>query len=203
MAETTPSSSSSPGIPSLRSLWAPMAKKTALYPRSKRSASLISSPMQTPVLTSIPRSRIAWISSSNTSFGRRYAGTPTLNMPPKTGNASKMVTWWPRRAKSWAAASPAGPEPTTATLCPVDSLGCALYPPFLDPSAANRFSAAIAMGSSTWPRLQAASHGWVQIRPHTPGKGFSFLIEAKASSNFLSAMSWIYPRASVRIGQAN
>ncbi len=147
---------------------------------------------------------MAWISSSSTSLGRRYSGTPTLSIPPKTGNASKIVTWCPSNARSWAATSPAGPEPTTATLCPLElSENTGLYCSFHKPSAAKRFSAAMAIGSSTCPLLQAVSHGWVQIRPHTRGKGLCLLISTNASSNLLSAIWQTYPLTSVRIGQAN
>ena len=36
---------------------------------------------------------------------------------------SKTVTVWPARVSCWAAASPAGPEPTTATVLPVATRG--------------------------------------------------------------------------------
>ena len=44
-------------------------------------------------------------------------------MPPVLGPASKIVTWCPSRAISWAAVSPAGPAPITATF-PLTRPGC-------------------------------------------------------------------------------
>ena len=36
-------------------------------------------------------------------------------MPPAIGPASKITTWWPRRARCQAVESPLGPAPTTST----------------------------------------------------------------------------------------
>ena len=41
---------------------------------------------------------------------------PNRIMPPGSADASSTVTSWPSSARSWAAESPAGPAPTTATL---------------------------------------------------------------------------------------
>ena len=67
---------------------------------------------------------------------------------------------------------PAGPPPTIATfserlivgLGTTGSLPC---------SAAKRLIVRIAIGSSSTPRRQAASHGAVQIQPHTDGNGLT------------------------------
>ena len=43
------------------------------------------------------------------------------------------------------------------------------------------FTSSMATASSTVPRVQASSQRLLQTRPHTAGKGFSFLMSASAS----------------------
>ena len=87
---------------------------------------------------------------------------------------SNTVTAWPTRASCWAAARPAGSEPTTATFLPVLILaGCGAT----QPSAQALSMMACSMdlmptGSSFTFRVHAASHGAGQIRPVNSGKLF-------------------------------
>ena len=48
-------------------------------------------------------------------------------------------------------------------------------------AAMNAFTSSMATASSTSPRVQAASQRLLQMRPHTAGNGFSFLMSASAS----------------------
>ena len=68
------------------------------------------------VLISTPKSVMHIMSKSTNFLGRRYFGIHRLSIPPGEDNASKIVTPYPFLAKSWAAESPAGPEPIMATL---------------------------------------------------------------------------------------
>src|SRR5687768_3922222 len=93
---------------------------------------------------------------------------------------SNTVTSWPARASCCAAASPAGPEPTTATFLPVLTLGtCGLT----QPSAHARSAIACSIdlmptGSSLTLSVHAASHGAGQTRPVNSGK---LLVECSTS----------------------
>src|SRR5215208_3599033 len=44
---------------------------------------------------------------------------PYMRRPPILSSFSKTVTLWPAQLSCWAAARPAGPDPTTATCLPV------------------------------------------------------------------------------------
>ena len=85
---------------------------------------------------------------------------------------SNTVTSWPARASCCAAASPAGPLPTTATFLPVFTAGgCGLT----QPSAQARSMMACSMllmptASSLTFSVQAASQGAGQTRPVNSGK---------------------------------
>ena len=79
---------------------------------------------------------------------------------------SKTVTAWPARASCWAAARPAGPEPTTATVLPVRVAGGSGT---TQPSSQARSMIAtsiclIVTGSSLIPSTHEASHGAGQRR---------------------------------------
>jgi len=65
-----------------------------------------------------PSARIFSISAAMRLRGRRYSGMPNRIIPPASSDASSTVTAYPSSARSWAAESPAGPAPTTATLRP-------------------------------------------------------------------------------------
>jgi hypothetical protein len=85
---------------------------------------------------------------------------------------SNSVTVWPALLSCAAAASPAGPEPTTATVRPVRKLGGS---GLTQPSSNARSMIAcsiclIVTASSLMSRTHAASHGAGQMRPVNSGK---------------------------------
>ena len=85
---------------------------------------------------------------------------------------SNSVTSWPARASCWAAAMPAGPDPTTATFLPVLILatrGCT-QPCSHALSAMACSIDLMPTGSSLTLSVQAASHGAGQMRPVNSGK---------------------------------
>ena len=85
---------------------------------------------------------------------------------------SKTVTRWPARFSCSAAASPAGPEPTTATFLPVRVAGGsgATQPSSNARSMIVTSTALIVTGSSLMPSTQEPSHGAGQRRPVNSGK---------------------------------
>ena len=68
-------------------------------------------------------------------------------------------------------------------------------------SEANRFSEAMAIGSSISPRLHMFSQGWLQTRPQIPARGIVSRIRLKASSYLPAEIRDVYPTASQRTGQ--
>jgi hypothetical protein len=84
------------------------------------------------------------------------------------------VTVWPRLLSSAAAASPAGPEPTTATFLPVRYSGCTgtTQPSSKAWSMIDCSICLIVTASSLMSSTHAASHGAGQMRPVNSGKLF-------------------------------
>ncbi len=105
-------------------------------------------------------------------FSSLASGTPKRSIPPGPSSRSYTVTEWPQRLSSAAAASPAGPEPITATRLPVRRSGGSGT---TQPSSKARSAIAISIcsivtGSSLMASTQADSHGAGQIRPVNSGK---------------------------------
>ena len=71
----------------------------------------------------IPASSISLTRLSITDFSSFMFGIPYRRSPPTRSLLSKTVTSCPRLFRSWAAASPEGPLPTTATFFPVLTFG--------------------------------------------------------------------------------
>ncbi len=94
---------------------------------------------------------------------------------------SKSVTSCPARPSCCAQASPAGPEPTTATLRPVFvSVTSGTIQPSAQPLSTRACSIDLmATGSSLMLSVQAASQGAGQTRPVNSGK---LLVECSTSS---------------------
>ncbi len=95
-----------------------------------------------------------------------------MSSPPARSSRSYTVTVWPRRLSASAAASPAGPEPITATFFPVRTEGVRGWiSPF--PKAysmmASSFSRMVT-GSPCSAQVQAASQGAGHTRPVNSGK---------------------------------
>jgi hypothetical protein len=99
---------------------------------------------------------------------------------------SNTVTSWPARVSCWAAASPAGPEPTTATRLPVWTLGSTgvTQPSSQARSMIVTSTCLIVTGSWLMPSTQAASQGAGQSRPVNSGK---LLVACRRS---IAAFQW-------------
>ncbi|CFW31565.1 Uncharacterised protein [Bordetella pertussis] len=94
---------------------------------------------------------------------------------------SNRVTEWPARASCCEQASPAGPEPTTATFLPVLRTGtCGVTQPSAQPLSMMACSIDLMPTASLLMfSVQAASHGAGQMRPVNSGK---LLVECRTSS---------------------
>ena len=98
----------------------PRARNAASNPWSFREAM---DPTDVPVRISTPRAVTFRMSRSTSSLGSRNGGMPWRSIPPASGPPSNTVTPYPLRARKYAADSPAGPEPTTATVFPFRASG--------------------------------------------------------------------------------
>ncbi len=79
--------------------------------------------MSTPARNRVPSACI-WVSrASRCFFSILKSGMPYRSSPPMRSSRSKTATVWPARVSCWAAASPAGPDPTIATVLPVSRSG--------------------------------------------------------------------------------
>jgi hypothetical protein len=87
---------------------------------------------------------------------------------------SNTTTSCPARVSCWAAASPDGPEPTTATRLPVlRAGGCGVTQPSANArSMISTSTRLIVTGSELMPSTHAASHGAGQSLPVNSGKLF-------------------------------
>ena len=85
---------------------------------------------------------------------------------------SNTTTLWPARVSCWAAASPAGPDPTTATARPLRSSHTTgvIHPSSQARSTISTSTCLMVTGSSLMPSTQAASHGAGHSRPVNSGK---------------------------------
>ncbi len=109
-----------------------------------------------------------------TSFSILNSGMPYRIRPPISSARSYTTTVCPARVSCWAAARPAGPEPTTATVLSVCHDACS--------GTTRRSSHALSMiatstflivtGSREMPTTQAVSHGAGHSRPVNSGKLF-------------------------------
>src|SRR6516165_4550564 len=122
-----------------------------------------------------------------------------------------MVTGWPARRSSYAAARPAGPPPITPTdpkvavgTGPCASCHTVAAEKLSTPncSVTKRFRARIATGASTVPRRHADSHGAAQTRPQMEANGLGARAMRYASRNRPSAIAVTYAPASVWTGHA-
>ena len=109
---------------------------------------------------------------------------PKRRSPPGAGARSNTVTVCPARLSPAAAASPAGPLPTTATVFPLREAGArGRTQPSVNARSAISFSIC-SMATAAWSmaRTQAASHGAGQRRPVNSGKSLVEERTAQASS---------------------
>ena len=98
---------------------------------------------------------------------------------------SKTVTECPARVSCWAAARPAGPDPTTATVCPVrnDGMTGSMPPSAHAASAISTSTCLIVTGGWLMPRTQDPSQGAGQSRPVNSGKLLVAWSRSTASSH--------------------
>mmetsp|Transcript_25909 Transcript_25909/g.86846 ORF Transcript_25909/g.86846 Transcript_25909/m.86846 type:complete len:270 (-) Transcript_25909:385-1194(-) len=176
MAKCTPSRSR-PGRRRSLGVVEPTARSTASWP-FRRSAADRSTPTSTLHLKAMPsasrRSSLRW-TFSLASF---MLGMPYMSKPPGFSSRSYTVTVCPRRLSMSAAASPAGPDPMTATVLPVRTAGgCASTQPSRNAFSMMAYSAFLMVtGESMSPATQAPSHGAGHTRPVNSGK---LLVEAR------------------------
>ena len=132
----------------------------------------MSLPTFTPQRNSIPSSSICRTRRQTRAFSSLKSGMPYMSKPPGRSERSKTVTRCPARFSCCAAASPAGPLPTTATRFPVRSAGgwATTHPSSKARSAIVISICLMATGSALMPSTQAVSHGAGQTRPVNSGK---------------------------------
>ena len=164
-------SSSRPGIGRSRHAVAPPAS-TSASKSACRSATGMSTPTSTPVRNFVP-SALIWSSRrSMWRFSILNSGMPYRSRPPSRSARSNTVTSWPARVSCCAAARPAGPEPTTATLRPVREAGSSgrTQPISKALSMIATSTCLIVTGSALMPSTHAPSHGAGHSLPVNSGK---------------------------------
>src|SRR6516165_9558688 len=115
-------SRSAPGTGRPRGTVAPPASTTASC-WARNCAAVTSRPTLIPQLNLVPSARIWSSRRSRCRFSSLNSGMPNRSSPPGASVRSYTVTACPARVSCCAAASPAGPEPTTATVRPVSTAG--------------------------------------------------------------------------------
>ena len=140
--------------------------------RTWPSATATASPMFVRVTNFTPD----WHNNSTRRSTRHLSsfimGIPYISKPPMRSARSYTVTSWPARFSWSAAASPAGPDPTTATVKPVRCCG---WTGVTQPSSKPRSTIACSISlmvtaGSVIPRTHAPSQGAGQTRPVNSGK---------------------------------
>ena len=161
--------SSRPGI--ARSLACGVPVHTAYA--SKPSGNFVRS-ISEFVLKTIPSASIIRIRRSMMFFPSLKFGIPYRSRPPAISSRSNTVTSYPRLFNWFAAASPAGPEPITATFFPFLSYFFgAIYPSRNAASITAASSSRIVTGESILSfSTHDFSHSAGQIRPVNSGKSF-------------------------------
>mmetsp|Transcript_11490 Transcript_11490/g.22898 ORF Transcript_11490/g.22898 Transcript_11490/m.22898 type:complete len:252 (-) Transcript_11490:522-1277(-) len=131
-------------------------------------------PMSAFVTNSMPSERRRSTRRSTVSLESFMLGMPYMRRPPMRSSLSKTVTECPIWLSSSAAASPAGPLPTTATVIPVLTFGTrgVMYPSSQALSTMEYSMFLMVTGESTRPATHAPSHGAGQTRPVNSGKLF-------------------------------
>ena len=105
-------------------------------------------------------------------FSILNSGMPYRSRPPMRSDFSKTVTVWPARLSWSAAASPAGPDPMTATDLPVRTAGGAgaIHPSSKACSTMASSTDLMVTASPSIASTQDPSHGAGQSRPVHSGK---------------------------------
>ena len=163
--------SSRPGTGRSRQAVAPVAMTTASWPAAS-SAAPRSPPTVTPVRKAVPSARSWPMRRSRWRFSILNSGMPYRSRPPTRSARSSTSTVWPARVSCWAAARPAGPEPTTATEWPSRRAGGSgrTRPASQAWSAMACSTSLMATGSALMARTQPVSQGAGHSRPVNSGK---------------------------------
>ena len=143
----------------------------------------MSSPIVQFTTNSTP-SAFSWFTRrATTPLSSFMFGMPYVSSPPTRSSRSYTVTVCPAELSCWAAAMPAGPLPTTATVLPVRvSGGSARTQPSSQPRSAMETSMfLIVTGGDVIPSTQLPSHGAGQTRPVNSGKLFVLCRRSRAS----------------------
>src|SRR5438093_317738 len=165
--------SSRPGTGRSRGWQAPPAR-TSASKTSRSSATGTLTPTLALVAKLTPSFSMSVRRRSRKRFSILNSGMPYRRSPPIRSARSKTVTAWPARLHCCAHASPAGPEPTTATRLPVRSTGGS-RPTQPSSKACSMIESSIALivtGSSLISSTHEPSHGAGQSRPVHSGKLF-------------------------------
>ena len=111
------------------------------------------------IVLKMPSSCKIFTRRSMTHFSSFIFGMPYIRRPPTRSALSYTVTLCPRILRRSAAASPEGPEPITATLCPFYcAAGTGLIPFSFAQSATKRSSLPMETASPFRPRIHLPSH---------------------------------------------
>src|SRR5215469_12359868 len=166
--------SSEPSTGSPRGTVAPQAKTIAAYP-ARSSAAVTSRPASTQHRNSVPSASIWMRRRSRCLFSILNSGIPYRSRPPGASARSNTVTACPALVSCWAAASPAGPDPITATFRPAATAAGAGRRGGTQPSAHARLmistsTCLIETGSALMPSTQADSQGAGHNLPVNSGK---------------------------------
>mmetsp|Transcript_12789 Transcript_12789/g.38588 ORF Transcript_12789/g.38588 Transcript_12789/m.38588 type:complete len:263 (-) Transcript_12789:241-1029(-) len=165
--------SARPGTGKSRGMVEPMVKiKASWFARSTLTSTL--TPTWADVTNSMPSSASKSTRRCTFSFASFMLGMPYMRRPPTRSSRSYTVTLWPSWFRQSAAASPAGPDPTTATRMPERVLGMrGVIQPSSKPRSTIEYSIfLIVTGESTSPATHAPSHGAGHTRPVNSGKLF-------------------------------
>mmetsp|Transcript_7761 Transcript_7761/g.16107 ORF Transcript_7761/g.16107 Transcript_7761/m.16107 type:complete len:252 (-) Transcript_7761:390-1145(-) len=184
IAKLTPFNSR-PATGKSRGLVAPSVRQSA----SKFAFSSLTStflPTSALVTNSIPSSRRRLTRRSTVSFSSFMLGIPYMSRPPTRSARSNTVTLWPIWFNWSAQANPAGPDPTTATVMPVRSLGIrgVIFPSRKARSTIEYSMFLMVTGLSTSPATQDPSQGAGHTRPVNSGKLFVLCRRSMASSQW-------------------
>lgn len=142
--------------------------KTYIKPYTQYLTCVVTSfPMSTPVLKITPSVASRETLLCTTCLDNFIVGIPYCSNPPILSFLSYTVTVWPALFNWWAAANPAGPDPTTAIFLPVLLVGGwgTIQPCSNAWSIIAHSIFLIVTGGSEIPRTHAPSHGAGQTLP--------------------------------------
>ena len=134
----------------------------------------MSTPILTPARKRVPSASICSRRRSMCCFSILKSGIPYRSNPPILSSRSKTATVWPALVNCCAAANPAGPDPTTATVFPVRRSGACGLTQFLSKASSMIETSISLIVTAGWliPSTQELSQGAGHSRPVNSGKLF-------------------------------